>query len=84
MFLIFGLPGLYRRDLGVGECRDERGPGGFIKGHPQPFQKVDTFIFGIIPQGEKKTSSLETCLGGLDGKEYAQNVGDLSLIPGSG
>ena len=57
---------------------------GFIKGHPQPFQKVDTFIFGIIPQGEKKTSSLETCLGGLDGKEYAQNVGDLSSIPGSG
>ena len=27
MFLIFGVPGLYRRDLGVGECRSEWGPG---------------------------------------------------------
>ena len=28
MFLIFGVPGWYRRDLRVGECRSEWGPGG--------------------------------------------------------
>ena len=39
MFLIFGLPGLYRRDLGVGECRDERGPGGVHKGASPTFSK---------------------------------------------